>query len=51
MNSNTFVLVRSEVMSNVVNLLNLVQNSDLSQEMQDEILTDVVELINESQPV
>jgi len=51
MNYNTFVLVRSEVMSNVVNLLNLVQNSDLSQEMQDEILTDVVELINESQPV
>ena len=51
MNSNTFVLVRSEVMSNVVNLLNLVQNSDLSQEMQDEILTDVVEMINESQPV
>ena len=51
MNSNTFVLVRSEVMSKVVDLLNVIQNSDLSQEMQDEILTDVVEMINESQPV
>jgi hypothetical protein len=51
MNSNTFVLVRDEVMSKVVDLLNVIQNSDLSQEMQDEILTDVVEMINESQPV
>ena len=51
MNSNTFVLVRNEVMSKVVDLLNVIQNSDLSQELQNEILTDVVEMINESQPV
>jgi hypothetical protein len=51
MNSNTFVLVRDEVMSKVVDLLNVIQNSDLSQELQNEILTDVVEMINESQPV
>jgi hypothetical protein len=48
---NTFDLVRSECMSKVVELLNVVQNSDLSQELQDEILMDVVEMINESQPV
>jgi hypothetical protein len=48
---NTFDLVRSECMSKVVELLNVVQNSDLSQELQEEILMDVVEMINESQPV
>jgi hypothetical protein len=47
---NTFDLVRSECMSKVVELLNVVQNSDLSQELQNEILMDVVEMINESQP-
>lgn len=47
----TFDSIRSECMSKVVELLNVVQNSDLSEELQNVILTDVVEMINESQPV
>ena len=42
---------RSLAMGWVVDVINLVQNTKLSDEDKTEILMDVVELINESQPV
>jgi len=42
---------RSLAMGWVVDVINLVQNTKLSEEDKTDILLDIVELINESQPV
>jgi len=49
-NNVLFFETRSAAMGKVIDLLNLVQNSGLSEADMNEIFMDAIEFINESQP-